>query len=526
MSPRVPGSWLAFRDDCQGGRVAIGTSEGGAMTIESTPAVEGVALQSAAIEVILPQQRTATPPPAEREVDLGPAAQDLSPAEIDTGRIMDRVSLALLLSDGLGLLLVNALLPLRVLEICLLGAATLAVMWGNSLYRSRLTLSVLDDLPTISIGVLSSTGLMAVLLASATGRDASLVIRGGLTALLLLLAGRIVTYAGIRWARRRGVVSYRTVIVGTGPTAAKVGRILDEHPETGLRLVGFLGPSPHADPSVSARILDEDCRNLPQVTVNQSASVILATVSGVEADDVLVGIRSRDQKRHCTLFVVPALFEVLHAPGTERIQHVPLIRVRPSVLAVLPLRVKRLCDFVVAAVGLVVAAPLMAAVALAVRLEGGKGVLFRQERVGMDGELFTLLKFRSLRPETEDESAQRWSVAAESRLGLVGRFIRRTSLDELPQLVNVLHGDMSIIGPRPERPYFVDEFGRRYECYALRHRVRPGLTGWAAVNGLRGDTSIEDRVYFDNAYIDNWSLWLDVKIMFRTVWAVVAFRGA
>jgi exopolysaccharide biosynthesis polyprenyl glycosylphosphotransferase len=496
------------------------------MTIESTPAVEGVARQAAAIEVVLPQQRTVTAASAsaEREVDLDPAPQDLSPAEIEPGRLIDRVSLALLLSDGLGLLVVNALLPLRFLEICLLGAATLAVMWGNSLYRSRLTLSVLDDLPTISIGILSSTGLLAVLLASTTGRE-SPVIRGGLTAVLLLLAGRIVTYAGIRWARRRGVVSYRTVIVGTGPAAAKVGRILDEHPETGLRLVGFLGPSPQTDPRVSARILDEDCRNLPQVTVKHSASVVLATVSGVEADDVLVGIRSRDQKRHCTLFVVPALFEVLHAPGTERIQHVPLIRVRPSVLAILPLRVKRLCDFVVAAVGLVVAAPLMAAVALAVRLEGGKGVLFRQERVGMDAELFTLLKFRSLRPETADESAQRWSVAGEGRLGPVGRFIRKTSLDELPQLVNVLRGDMSIIGPRPERPYFVDEFGRLYECYALRHRVRPGLTGWAAVNGLRGDTSIEERVSFDNAYIDNWSLWLDVKILFRTVSAVVALRG-
>jgi lipopolysaccharide/colanic/teichoic acid biosynthesis glycosyltransferase len=152
-------------------------------------------------------------------------------------------------------------------------------------------------------------------------------------------------------------------------------------------------------------------------------------------------------------------------------------------------------------------------------------VLFRQERVGQNGELFTLLKFRSLRPATAQESGQLWSVKDDDRMGPVGRFIRKTSLDELPQLLNVLRGHMSIIGPRPERPFFVEQFVREHRCYALRHRVRPGLTGWAAVNGLRGDTSIEDRVYFDNAYIDNWSLWLDIKIVFRTLGAVVAGRG-
>lgn len=493
------------------------------MTIHAARLASRIAGEAGLTAHLVPPQRTA---PSEAIAEgLGPQGL-VSGVDVEPGRTVDRVSVALLASDGVALLLLDPLLPLALMQVFLLAACTLAVMWGNGLYRSRLTLSVLDDLPAVSIGILSATGLIAVLAAGTADRDPTALIRAGLVLLPLVLAGRLLTYAAITWARRRGVVSYRTVIVGTGPAAAQVGRLLEEHPETGLRLVGYLGPRTVSGPRVSPHILDEDCRRLPQVTADQRASVVLATVSGVDPEDVLLGIRSRDHKRHCTLFILPALFEVLHTPGTDRIRHVPLIRVRPSALAVLPLRLKRLCDFAIAAAGLVLAAPVMGLVAVAVRLEGGPGVLFRQERVGMNGSVFTLLKFRSLRPETDHESEQRWSVAGEHRLGPVGRFIRKTSMDELPQLLNVLRGDMSIVGPRPERPFFVTEFGRQFEYYALRHRVRPGLTGWAAVNGLRGDTSIEDRVSFDNAYIDNWNLWLDVKIIFRTVWAVLALRGA
>ena len=448
-----------------------------------------------------------------------------SPAVAEPGRLVDRVSAALLLTDLVALGLVHVLLPFKHLDMALLAMAILLAMWGNGLYRSRLTLSVLDDFPVICLAGVLATGFVTALLVSVAGHDPAACVRAGSLALGLILAGRVVTYAGIRWARKRGLVTYRTVIMGTGPTAAQLGRILDEHPETGLRLVGFLGPQPAASPRVSEQLLDERCQALPWVTREHRASVVLATLSGVSAEDVLTGIRSRDPRRPCTLFVVPPLFEVLHTPRAERIFHVPLIRLRRSVLAALPLRIKRVCDFAIAVVALLLASPVMLAVAIAVRLETGQGVLFRQERVGQNGELFTLLKFRSLRPATEQESGQLWSVSDDERMGPVGRFIRKTSLDELPQLINVLRGHMSIIGPRPERPYFVEQFGREYGCYALRHRVRPGLTGWAAVNGLRGDTSIEDRVYFDNAYIDNWSLWLDVKIVFRTVTAVVAGRG-
>jgi lipopolysaccharide/colanic/teichoic acid biosynthesis glycosyltransferase len=164
-----------------------------------------------------------------------------------------------------------------------------------------------------------------------------------------------------------------------------------------------------------------------------------------------------------------------------------------------------------------VASPMILLAALGVRLEGGPGVIFRQQRIGLDGRPFTMLKLRSLTPGDEQESEERWSIAQEKKVGPVGRFLRRTSIDELPQLLNVLRGDMSIVGPRPERPYFVREFAGAYPHYMARHRLPSGLTGWAQVNGLRGNTSIEDRARFDNAYIENWSLWLDIKIILLTL---------
>ncbi len=153
-------------------------------------------------------------------------------------------------------------------------------------------------------------------------------------------------------------------------------------------------------------------------------------------------------------------------------------------------------------------------------------MIFRQVRVGRDGRLFEVLKFRSMRPEAPGEADVRWSIAADERVGPVGRFIRRTSLDELPQLFNILRGDMTIVGPRPERPHFVEQFSGEWPHYTYRHRVPVGLTGLAQVSGLRGDTSIDERARYDNYYIENWSLWLDVKVILRTVRQVLGARGA
>jgi exopolysaccharide biosynthesis polyprenyl glycosylphosphotransferase len=188
-------------------------------------------------------------------------------------------------------------------------------------------------------------------------------------------------------------------------------------------------------------------------------------------------------------------------------------------------RVKRVLDVVLAGSAFVLLLPVMAVCAAAVALEGGRGIFFGQERVGLDGRPFRVWKFRTLRPASEAESQTTWSIANDHRVGPVGRVLRKTSLDELPQLWNILRGDMSVVGPRPERPHFVTSFRESFPRYDHRHRVPAGLTGWAQVHGLRGDTSIEDRARFDNYYIENWSLWTDAKIVVRTIGQVVRGGG-
>jgi lipopolysaccharide/colanic/teichoic acid biosynthesis glycosyltransferase len=173
----------------------------------------------------------------------------------------------------------------------------------------------------------------------------------------------------------------------------------------------------------------------------------------------------------------------------------------------------------------VLLSPVILTAGLLAKRETGGEMLFRQRMIGLDGKEFELLKLQTMRPETPGESATKWNIANDDRLGPVGKFLRKTSIDELPQLVNILRGDMSIVGPRPERPHFVEEFSKQYPDYAARHRVPVGLTGLAQVNGMRGDTSIAARVAFDNRYIGAWSLTEDLRIIVGTIPAVIRGEG-
>jgi exopolysaccharide biosynthesis polyprenyl glycosylphosphotransferase len=228
----------------------------------------------------------------------------------------------------------------------------------------------------------------------------------------------------------------------------------------------------------------------------------------------------------CDLWMVPKLREFRADHGApDHIGGIPVTRVHRPSLTGPKWAVKRASDILAASVALLALSPLLLLCALATRIEGGPGVFFRQSRIGRYGRPFELVKFRSMRPSDEAESATNWSVAGDPRIGPVGRILRRTSLDELPQLWNILRGDMTIVGPRPERPYFVDRFSADYPDYAMRHRVLVGLTGLAQVSWLRGDTPISDRTRYDNYYIENWSLWLDVKVILRTVLEVLRGGG-
>lgn len=228
----------------------------------------------------------------------------------------------------------------------------------------------------------------------------------------------------------------------------------------------------------------------------------------------------------CDLWAVPRLWGSRSQGGyPDHIGAIPIVKIGDTTLSGPRWRVKRASDVLLATVALIVLSPVLLLCAIATFLDGGRGIFFQQERIGRYGKPFKVVKFRSMRPENEHESQTNWSIAHDQRVGPIGRFLRRSSLDELPQLWNILRGEMSVVGPRPERPYFVEKFSAEYPNYAMRHRVPVGLTGLAQVSGLRGDTPISDRARFDNYYIENWSLWLDIKVLLRTVAEVFRAGG-
>jgi len=187
---------------------------------------------------------------------------------------------------------------------------------------------------------------------------------------------------------------------------------------------------------------------------------------------------------------------------------------------------KRALDLAVSALALVILSPLFALIALGIRLTSSGPVIYGQERMGLDGRPFRMYKFRSMRMDAEAESGPVWTAPDDARRTLVGQFLRRFSLDELPQLWNVLRGEMSLVGPRPERPFFVQQFRTMIPQYMLRHKVKSGMTGWAQVNGLRGNTSLEKRIEYDLYYVENWSLTMDLKILCLTLWRAWRHRHA
>jgi exopolysaccharide biosynthesis polyprenyl glycosylphosphotransferase len=401
----------------------------------------------------------------------------------------------------------------------------------GGLYRSRLSLSLLDDMPR-AVGRWLAAVALTVLVQSARARAdygvesvSWIMVITAMTALMLILMLRAMAYHFVRIVRRQRRVAHRTLILGAGHIGEQIARALLNHSEYGLQPIGFVDGHPLIDPETCAVPLLGGTESLSDVLVREDVRNVVVAFGSVRESQMVDIIRTCDRLR-CEIFLVPRLFE-LHQVGDDMdvVWGLPLVRLRRATYRSHGWHVKRLFDIAFALGSLGVLWPLMVAAAMAVRLEGGPGILFRQERVGADGRRFDVLKFRSLKPATDTESATNWNIKHDDRLGPVGRFLRKSSIDELPQLLNILRGEMSLVGPRPERPHFVAQFRQAYPRYVARHRVPSGLTGWAQVHGLRGDTSIADRAMFDNYYIENWSLWLDVKILIRTIGSVVKGQG-
>jgi exopolysaccharide biosynthesis polyprenyl glycosylphosphotransferase len=400
-----------------------------------------------------------------------------------------------------------------------------ALLTGGARYRARLHLSVLDELPTLLARLSTAAAVIATVIAL---RHEQAAVTGFLVhaalATGLVVVGRVASNGLVAAGRRRGVSQHRTVVVGGGALAAELAQILGRHRRYGLSVVGFVDDGRDC---VAGAVVPQlgGLADLDAAIAVHGADVLLVADGDFAERDLLEVVRT-PRARRCDLLVLPRMHHFAMQTGLgDHIGSVPVYRVRTPNLRGPARMLKRGFDVVVAGGALVLTVPLVAVCALAVFLEGGPGVIFRQPRVGRDGVVFDCLKLRSMRPADAADAATTWSVATDSRVGPVGRVLRRTSLDELPQLWNIVRGDMTLVGPRPERPHFVDRFSAEIDHYARRHRVQAGLTGLAQVSGLRGDTSIADRARFDNYYIEHWSLWLDIKIIIRTFAEVLFARG-
>lgn len=326
-----------------------------------------------------------------------------------------------------------------------------------------------------------------------------------------------------RLARRHGFNQRYAIVVGGGEPAAEVLRVLRRRPDVGIRVLGMLSDKREVPDNVRWLGGIEDVRGVldrQQVDIvfialpHADYSRITAVLHGIGDDPVAIHL-------------VPDVFGLASLRGgVEEFETVPFIHLRESPLYGWNQVLKRAFDLVGGVLALALAAPVMLAIVVALKLTSPGPALYRQERMGVDGRRFRMLKFRTMRVDAEAQTGPVWATPDDPRRTWLGGFLRRWSLDELPQLLNVLRGEMSLVGPRPERPSFVEEFRRRVPGYMLRHKVKAGITGWAQINGWRGNTSIERRIECDLYYIERWSLAFDLRILIQTIWYGFRNRNA
>jgi exopolysaccharide biosynthesis polyprenyl glycosylphosphotransferase len=318
-----------------------------------------------------------------------------------------------------------------------------------------------------------------------------------------------------RFMMTRGILS-RVVIVGLGPVAIRLGARFKSKPELGYELVGFItlddnrvGQSLGGTPILGSK---DDLR---RVVRDNKVDEVFVTQTDIPGD-VFFQLFIDSEKETARVSFVPSLVDMMRSTiHYDEVAGIPVYSMKETPLQGANASIKRAMDIAGAGFGLIALSPLFVIVAALVRRSSPGPILYKQTRLGLDGREFKIYKFRTMTVEAEHQGPQ-WGVQEDPRATSIGRWLRATNIDELPQLWNVLRGDMSLVGPRPERPCFVERFREMFPRYMARHAVKTGMTGWAQAHGLRGDTSIQQRLRYDLYYIENWSLWLDIKILIVT----------
>ena len=421
-----------------------------------------------------------------------------------------------------------------VIWIAAFSAFALAVSAVRGLYGSRLHHELLEDLRSVVIAMsLAAMVVLTIRELVAPPEDlAAQTIRTWAFATAYVAAGRIALHWSRVQSHRHGESVRPTLIIGAGKVGRLAAKRLLAHPELGLKPIGFLDKDPLVaeDDSLPVPVLGASW-DLDLVAQQHGVEQVIITFSRAP-HEVLLRLVRRCEELGLRVAFVPRLYETMTSRLTvEHLGGLALISARQANPKGFQFTIKYAVDRLVAGLLLVLALPFMVPAAIGILLTLGRPIFFRQIRVGRDGRTFAMLKFRTMRPAVEASVTPEamdlppdtapGGVEGGDRRTRLGTFLRRTSLDELPQLINVVRGEMSLIGPRPERPEFVGLFEESVYRYSDRHRVKSGITGWAQVHGLRGKTSLSDRVEWDNYYIENWSLWLDFKVLLLTFLAVL-----
>lgn len=394
------------------------------------------------------------------------------------------------------------------------------VFWATGLYAPDRA----QRLPSLVFSVARAVAVELLCVAASLGfyRTFSfsrlmLIIFGVLTPVLMITL-RIGFYAYVRRARQHGKYQRRVLIVGASSVGQRLKKAMQQFPWMGLHVVGFVDDN-KAGNEIVGRSVD-----VPEI-VDQSYAAgrpidYVYIALPLDAARTIERLVSELSTRIVHVCIVPDLFQfdVLNSRVTD-VAGMPVIHVIDEAPVQFTRWMKRVIDVLFSGAFLLITSPFLLVITIAVKISSPGPVFYRQERMGLNGKKFDMLKFRSMPVDAEQKSGPVWAKEGEDRATAVGRLLRRTSLDELPQFLNVLKGDMSVVGPRPERPVFINQFRERVPRYMLRHMTKAGITGWAQVNGWRGDTSIEKRIEYDLYYIQNWSLALDIKIMWMTLWS-------
>lgn len=410
------------------------------------------------------------------------------------------------------------------------GSLFLIVVWififqRFDLYGLRRQTSPIDEFSRLLKAV--SLGMLVMMSATFFYRGFSysrlVFLYVWIISIILLLSGRmfLLKYKHFRYARGHGLLN--VAIIGSGKWTNILFEKLHKYPEIGFKIVGCIGNI--VELTKKTKYLGE-INELPEIIQMNKIHVLLLVLRFNE-HELLWDIIKMCEGVNVEFMMLPDQMELMTSQlQVVRIGGIPMLQIKDVRIKGWQGVLKRAFDIICSILGLLILSPILLIAAILIKFTSEGPVFYRQMRLGFDDKEFWIYKFRSMRIDAEKETGPIWATENDPRVTLIGRILRRTSIDELPQLMNVLLGDMSIVGPRPERSVFVERFRKSIPKYLERHRVKSGMTGWAQVNGLRGNTPIEERTKYDIYYVENWSLAFDFEIILKTIWVVISGKNS